>query len=141
MMNKKQIIIKYFISSLAIAMISVFWAFCMDAIMYGTWRFFKVVFSIMLYAFIFCMIQFFINYYLDDRPVISMILEYITIILLFFVFGVKFGWYPKGMEWLAIIYTIPVYVVCYILRLAGARRDADYINKKLKELKEKKYNN
>lgn len=133
MMNKKQIIIKYFTSSLAIAMIIVFWAFGIDALIYGTLKFFKVILSIMLYAFVFCLVQMLIRYLLDNSPVISLLVEYITILILFFAFGIKFDWYPKGMEWLSLIYTIPVYVVCYILRLAGTRKDADYINKKLKE--------
>ncbi len=137
MKNKGKIIRDYIIASLAVSMLIVFWVFCIDAIYYHLWSSFKVINSIVAYAFIICLVEIIIRSVLDNKPVISMFAEYLVVVLLFFVFGIKFNWYPKDSEWFAFIYTIPVYAVGYLLRLVGARRDAEHINKRLKDRKKK----
>ncbi|AGK99541.1 hypothetical protein [Clostridium pasteurianum] len=135
MRSKSKIFREYIISSLAVSMLIIFWVFCIDAFFYGLWRNFKVIGSIVIYASVICLVQILIRLLLDNRPVISILAEYVVVVLLFFAFGIKFNWYFKGMEWFVFIYTIPVYAVGYLLRLVGVRKDADYINKKLAERK------
>lgn len=137
MKSKRKIIRDYVIASLAVSMLIVFWVFCIDAVYYHLWSNFKIIISIVSYAFIICLVEIIIRSLLDNKPVISMLAEYSVVVLLFFVFGTKFNWYPKGSEWFAFIYTIPVYAVGYLLRLLGARRDADHINKRLEDRKKK----
>ncbi len=137
MQNKRKIFRDYIIASLALSMIIIFWVFCVDALFYGMWSNFKIIGSILTYAFIICLVQIVIRLVLDDKPVISILAEYMVVVLLFFAFGMKFNWYPKGSEWFAFIYTIPAYAVGYLLRLVGVRKDADYINKRLAERKKR----
>lgn len=135
MKSKSKIFREYIISSLAVSMLIILWVFCIDAFFYGLWANFKVIGSIVIYASVICLVQILIRLLLDNRPVISILAEYVIVVLLFFAFGIKFNWYFKGMEWFVFIYTIPVYAVGYLLRLVGVRKDADYINKKLAERK------
>ena len=137
MKSKKKIFRDYIITSLAFSMLIIFWVFCIDALFYGLWSNFKIIGSIVVYSFIMCLAPIVIRLVLDNRPVISMFAQYIVVVLLFFAFGIKFNWYPKGEEWFVFIYTIPVYAVGYLLRLVGIRKDADYINKKLTERKKR----
>jgi len=135
-MRSKRIFFRdYIITSLAFSMLIIFWVFCIDAFFHGLWSNFKIIGSIVVYAFIMCLVPIVIRLVLNNRPVISMFAEYVAVVLLFFAFGIKFNWYPKGEEWIVFIYTIPVYAVGYLLRLVGVRKDADYINKKLTERK------
>lgn len=135
MRSKSKIFREYIISSLAVSMLIILWVFCIDAFFYGLWANFKVIGSIVIYASLICLVQILIRLLLDNRPVTSIFAEYVVVVLLFFAFGIKFNWYFKGMEWFVFIYTIPVYAVGYLLRLVGVRKDADYINKKLAERK------
>lgn len=128
----------YIIKSLAVSMLIIFWVFCIDAYFHNMWSNFKIIISIMAFAFVLCFIQTVINLMLDNKPVISMFLEYMVVVILFFSFGMKFKWYDDGFEWLVFIYTIPVYVVGYLLKLTGTRRDAEYINRRLSERKKRK---
>jgi len=130
---KMKIFRDYIISSLAISMLIIFWVFCIDAFFYNMWSNFKVIMSIVI-----CLMQSAINLALDNRPIISMLLEYAVVVILFFCFGIKFNWYSKGSEWFVFIYTIPVYAAGYLLRLIGVRKDANYINIKLSERKKRK---
>lgn len=139
MKSKMKILREYIIRSLAVSMLIVFWVFCIDAFFYNLWSNLKVIISIVIFAFIICLIQSLINRLLDNKPIISMLAEYIVVVTLFFCFGIEFKWYPKGSEWLVFIYTIPVYAVGYLLRLVGIRKDADYINIKLSERKKRKF--
>ena len=137
MKSKRKILIDYIIASLALSMLIIFWVFYVDALFYDTWSYFKIIGSIVIYAFIICLVEIVIRLVLDNRPLVSMLVEYMFLVLLFFTFGVKFKWYPKGSEWFVLIYTIPVYAVGYLLRLVGVRKNADYINKKLTERKKR----
>lgn len=135
---KKKMFREYIITSLAVSMLIVFWMFFIDAFFYNMWSNFKIIISIVSFAFLLCLIHAAVNLFLDNRPIISIILEYAIVVIMFFVFGIKFKWYPAGSEWLVFIYTIPVYAVGYLLRLVGVRKDADYINNKLSERKKRK---
>lgn len=128
----------YIVTSLAVSMLIVFWMFCIDAFFNGLWNNFRIIISIVLFAFLLCGIEILINNILDNRPVISMILEYAVVVILFFIFGKQFRWYHQGMEWIVFIYTIPVYAVGYLLKLIGAKKDAEYINNKLTQRKKRK---
>lgn len=136
-MNMK-IIRNYIITSLAVSMLIIFWVFCIDAIFYNMWSNFRVIVSIVVFAFLLCLFQNGMTLVLGDRPIISLLVEYAIVVMLFFFFGIKFKWYPKGSEWLVFIYTIPVYAAGYLLRLIGIRKDADYINSKLSERKKRR---
>lgn len=138
MKGKMRILREYIIRSLAVSMLIIFWVFCTDAFFYNLWSSFKVIISIIIFAFIICLLQSVISLVLDNKPIISMLAEYAVVVALFFCFGIEFKWYPKGSEWLVFIYTIPVYAVGYFLRLIGVRKDADYINIKLSERKKRK---
>lgn len=129
---------EYIITSLAVSMLIVFWMFFIDAFFYNMWSNFRIIISIVSFAFLLCLIHSVVNLLLDNKPIISIILEYAIVVIMFFVFGIKFKWYPAGSEWLVFIYTIPVYAVGYLLRLVGVRKDADYINIKLSERKKRK---
>lgn len=135
---KKKMFREYIITSLAVSMLIVFWMFFIDAFFYNMWSNFKIIISIVSFAFLLCLIHAAVNYLLDNKPIISIIIEYAIVVIMFFVFGIKFKWYPAGSEWLVFIYTIPVYAVGYLLRLVGVRKDADYINNKLSERKKRK---
>ncbi|NMM63056.1 hypothetical protein HBE96_10155 [Clostridium sp. P21] len=137
MKSKIKVIRDYIIASLAVSMLIVFWVFCIEAFYYHLWSNFKVISSIVAYAFIICLVEIIIRSVLDNKPVVSFAVEYLAVVLLFFLFGIKFNWYPKDSEWFAFIYTIPVYAVGYLLRLVGARRDAEFINKRL-EIRKKR---
>lgn len=138
MKSKMKIFRDYIITSLAVSMLIIFWMFCIDAFFYNSWSILRVIMSIVIFAFIICLVQGVINLLLDNRPIIFMIVEYAVIVILFFCFGIEFKWYPKGSEWLVFIYTIPVYAAGYLLRLIGVRKDANYINIKLAERKKRK---
>lgn len=125
----------YIITSLAVGMLIIFWVFCIDAIFNNMWSNFKVIVSIVIFAFLLCLIQNIIAFQLSNRPIISLFVEYVIVVVLFFVFGIKFKWYPRGSELLVFIYTIPVYAAGYFLRLIGVKRDEEYINNKLLEKK------
>jgi hypothetical protein len=129
---------EYIITSLAVSMLIVFWMFFIDAFFYNMWSNFRIIISIVSFAFLLCLIHTAVNFLLDNKPIISIILEYAIVVIMFFVFGIKFKWYPAGSEWLVFIYTIPVYGAGYLLRLVGVRKDADYINIKLSERKKRK---
>ena len=129
---------EYIITSLAVSMLIVFWMFFIDAFFYNMWSNFRIIISIVSFAFLLCLIHSVVNLLLDNKPIISIILEYAIVVIMFLVFGIKFKWYPAGSEWLVFIYTIPVYAVGYLLRLVGVRKDADYINIKLSERKKRK---
>ena len=137
MKSKRKILIDYIIASLALSMLIIFGVFYVDALFYDTWSYFRIIGSIVIYAFIICLVEIVIRLVLDNRPLVSMLIEYMFLVLLFFTFGINFNWYPKGEEWFVFIYTIPVYAVGYLLRLVGIRKDADYINKKLTERKKR----
>lgn len=134
MKTNKSVVRSYIISGLAISMIMTLWVFLTDALVFDYWVLIAVVLPIMLYAFVFCLVQYFIARYLESRPVLCILAEYTAIVILFLLFGSRFGWYPNGMEWLCFVYTIPVYALSYFLRLAGAKKNAAYINKRLNEL-------
>lgn len=138
MKNKMKIFRNYIVTSLAVSMLIIFWVFCIDAFFYSEWSNFRIIMSIVIFAFIICLIHSVINLVLDNRPIMFMIAEYAIVVILFFGFGIEFKWYPKGSEWLVFIYTIPVYAAGYLLRLIGVRKDADYINIKLSERKKRK---
>lgn len=135
---KKKMFREYIITSLAVSMLIVFWMFFIDAFFYNMWSNFRIIISIISFAFLLCLIHTAVNLLLDNKPIISIILEYAIVVIMFFLFGIKFKWYPAGSEWLVFIYTIPVYAVGYLLRLVGVRKDADYINNKLSERKKRK---
>lgn len=135
---KKKMFREYIITSLAVSMLIVFWMFFIDAFFYNMWSNFRIIISIVSFAFLLCLIHTAVNLLLDNKPIISIILEYAIVVIMFFVFGIKFKWYPAGSEWLVFIYTIPVYGAGYLLRLVGVRKDADYINNKLSERKKRK---
>lgn len=128
----------YIITSLAVSMLIIFWMFFIDAFFYNMWSNFRVIISIVIFAFLLCLINSVVNLFLDNKPIISILIEYIVVLIMFFCFGIKFKWYPAGSEWLVFIYTIPVYAAGYLLRLVGVRKDADYINIKLSERKKRK---
>ncbi|WP_243156040.1 hypothetical protein [Clostridium sp. C2-6-12] len=135
---KMKIFREYIITSLAVSMLIVFWMFFIDAFFYNMWSNFRIIISIVSFAFLLCLIHTAVNFLLDNKPIISIILEYAIVVIMFFVFGIKFKWYPAGSEWLVFIYTIPVYGAGYLLRLVGVRKDADYINIRLSERKKRK---
>ncbi|HEX3020952.1 MAG TPA: hypothetical protein VHP81_00975 [Lachnospiraceae bacterium] len=136
-MRRRKIIRDYVVASLALSMLIVFWMFCIDAFLYGEWGNLKVIVSIVIYAFLICLLQRGIQSLLDRRPILSILSEYVICVFLFFVFGVRFNWYPKGGEWLVILYSIPVFIVGYLLRLLGVSKDADYINSRLSKRRKK----
>ena len=111
-MNMK-IFRNYIINSLAVSMLIIFWVFCIDAIFYNMWSNFRVLVSIVIFAFLLCIFQNGMTSVLTNRPIIALLVEYAIVIILFFSFGIKFKWYPKGSEWLVFIYTIPS--LCYWL--------------------------
>lgn len=106
--SKSKFFREYIISSLAVSMLIVLWVFSTDAFSYGLRTTFKVVGSIVIYAFVICLVQIVIRLLLDNRPIISILAEYAVVVLLFSAFGIKFNWYFKGKEWFVFIYTIPV---------------------------------
>lgn len=128
----------YIITSLATSMLIIFWMFFIDAFFYNMWSNFRVIISIVIFAFLLCLINSVVNLFLDNKPIISILIEYTVVVIMFFCFGIKFKWYPAGSEWVVFIYTIPVYAAGYFLRLVGVRKDADYINIKLSERKKRK---
>lgn len=128
----------YIITSLATSMLIIFWMFFIDAFFYNMWSNFRVIMSIVIFAFLLCLINSVVKFLLDNKPVFSILIEYIVVLIMFFCFAIKFKWYPAGSEWLVFVYTIPVYSAGYFLRLVGVRKDADYINIKLSERKKRK---
>lgn len=129
MKSRSDTIRQYIITSLAVSMICIIWIFCIDAIFYGTWRFLKVVCSVTIFAFMICLLEVLIKNYLENHFFLSVVLEFGMIVLLFFVFGKKFNWYPKNQEYMFFVYSISIYAVGYFLRLVGIGRDAEIINK------------
>ena len=135
MKSRGEQIRSYFITSLAMSMITIFWIFCIDALFFGTGRFLFVISMVTIFNFLWCLSAIFIKNYLEKYFVLSVLLEFGMIILLFYVFGKALGWYPEGKDYLFFVYGIPVYFVGYGLRLVGIHKDAEAINKYLKARK------
>ena len=135
MKNKMRAKIKeirqYVITSLAMSMIVVFWVLCIDALLYGTGKILQTVVSIIVFCFLLVLIEGMIKKYMESQFWLSVLLEFLGLVALFFVFGTQFHWYPKGKEYLFVVYSIPVYIAGYGLRLVGIRKDAEDINRHL----------
>lgn len=137
MKGKLKDIRSYIITSLAMSMVAIIWIMLLDAVVYGTWPFFKVIFSVTIFTFILCLAEQLIKIYLERYFILSVLLEFMIIAILFLGFGTLFKWYPKGKGYWFFIYSIPIYMTSYCLRLFGIQKNAKIINKHLEARKKK----
>lgn len=137
-MNWLKTIRTFIIHTLAISMIIVFWVFVLDAFYHGLWRNLSVILSILLFAIATQLLFFLLHIVFDSHPVLTFLLEYILLVIIFFAFARIFNWFEQITWWMTAVYTIPVYLVTYLLRLIGAKKDADYINEHLETLHKKR---
>lgn len=131
MKHKMRSIRDYIITSLAMSMVAIIWIIVLDAIIYGTWHFLSIILSVTVFTFILCLAEQLIKIYLEKHFILSVLLEFMIIAILFLGFGTIFKWYPQGKAYWFFIYAIPIYITSYFLRLFGIQKNAEIINKHL----------
>lgn len=127
----------YIIQSLALSMVATLWMLYIDAKLYGTERFFKVILSITLFVFLICFIECIIKKFLEPYFIVSVCVEFLVLVGLFYILGLCLEWIRPEEKWMVFIYVIPVYIVGYALRLIGIKKEAEDINHYLKERENK----
>lgn len=129
---------QFIVNVLSISMLEMLWLLAMDVLLYQQVKNFLVCISVILLAALVYIIQPLFSSLSERHPILEFTGQYIVILILFIIFKSVFGWYEGFKIGLIIAYTAPVFIASYALRLIGIRRDAQYINRKLRERKNKR---
>lgn len=128
---------QFIVNVLSISMLEMLWLLAMDVVLYQQVKNFFVCISVILLAALVYVIQPLFSSLSERHPILEFTGQYIVILILFIIFKSVFRWYEGFEIGLIIAYTAPVFIASYALRLIGIRRDAQYINRKLRERKNK----
>ena len=117
--------------ALGLALATIGWIYLLHGILADAWRNFEIIASVTVCIFVYSFFHVIIMYLVPFNFLGEKILEFFTLVLLWFVFGYFFNWYDSDNWYFGFIYTVPIYIVAYLFELFTLKRDVDYVNQKL----------
>ena len=130
----------FVVRCLAISMLIVIVVFIVDAILYDMQKYLFTICSILLLSIVVCAIQKILEPLAENYPIATLFIDYLLVVVGFILFKNIFHWYEGINVLLVFVYTLPVFVISYLLRLVGVSKDARVINEKLAQRRKKKDN-
>lgn len=130
----------FVVRCLAISMLIVIIVFIVDAILYDMQKYLFTICSILLLSIVVCAIQKLLEPLAGNYPIAALFIDYLLVVVGFIIFKNIFHWYEGINVLLVFVYTLPAFIISYLLRLVGVSKDARVINEKLAQRRKKKDN-